>query len=75
MATLWEKLSKEHREVLKKCDIETSHICPNYWEYKLSSKRYEGELSIHSWVELRNDLKFNTIEETYENTFNNETII
>jgi len=75
MATLWEKLSNEHREMLKKCDLETSHICPKYWESKLSSKQYEGELNIYCWTQLRNDLGFNTIDETYENTFNNEEII
>ena len=63
MKTLWEKLSEEHREQLLKTDR------GEFWKDRLTNYISIVEISIVHWVYLRNDLGFETIDETFRNTF------
>ncbi len=70
MKTLWEKLSKEHREQLIKRDEEFGD---NYWEKLLSTPdMLINDIRINDWFLLQDDLRFKTINEAYHNMFNNE---
>ena len=70
MKTLWEKLSKEHREQLIKRDEEFGD---NYWEKLLNTPdMLINDIRINDWFLLQDDLGFKSINEAYHNMFNNE---
>ncbi len=70
MKTLWEKLSKEHREQLIKKD---KQFGDNYWEKLLSTPdMLINDVRINDWFLLQDDLGFKSINEAYHNMFNNE---
>ena len=70
MKTLWEQLSKEHREQLLKRDEEFGD---NYWSKLLSTPDVLiNDVRINDWFLLQDDLGFKSINEAYHNMFNNE---
>jgi len=67
---LWDKLSEEHREILKEVDAKFGDT---YWQTMFTSEDMGiSDIDIHDWFLLEKDLGFKTINDTYHNMFNNE---
>jgi len=76
---LWEVLTEEHREILNKKDIEfKEHFgyaqCVRYWFDRLSKKTSVLQMDIFEWRNLKHDLEYESIDETYEKVFVNQLL-
>jgi len=76
---LWEILTEDHRKILIKEDIRFKEQfgyaqCVMYWFDRLSKKTSVLQMDIYEWRNLKNDLGFESIDDTYKHVFEKQLL-